>query len=264
MSLTSGSIAPFARPPGGALNVALPDSPAHVLYVHALEQRIRADVAGLTVVDSTDTKMLHETGLPARWYFPADAVRADLLEPSGTTSHCPFKGDARYWHLRIGDRLIEDAFWEYPSMLEGAPDVAGFLAPYQEKFDRWRVEDEEVRGHPRDPFHRVDARRSSAHVSVRAGGEVIAESTRPVALYETGLPVRWYLPEDDVRGGRLVPSDTTTVCPYKGTASYWTLEAGGRSFADACWTYREPLLEALPTRGHRSFMGEGISVEVQR
>ncbi len=260
MSLTIGSMAPLGRPTGGALNITLPAEPAHLLYLHALPQRIRGELAGTTVVDSTAVRMLHETALLPRWYVPAADVRTDLLEPSATATHCPFKGDARYWHLRVGDRLVEDAFWEYPDPLPGAPPLAGLLSPYLEKLDRWLDEDEEVVGHPRDPFHRVDARRSSRHVVVRVGDEVVAETDRPVAVNETGLPTRWYVPLDDVRPGALVPSATTTVCPYKGTATYWSVVAGGRTLADAVWTYADPLPEALPARGHVSFLGEGIVV----
>lgn len=206
--------------------------------------------------------MLHETALLPRWYFPKEAAAGGVLEPSDTRTHCPFKGDARYWNLRVGDRLIPDAFWEYPEPLPGAPDLAGLISPYTEKFDRWFEEEEEVIGHPRDPFHRVDARRSSAHVVVRAGGEVVAETDHPVAVYETGLPARWYVPRADVARGSLAPSETHTICPYKGVASYWHLDAGGKRFEDAVWAYDDPFLEALPAKGCVSFMAEGIDIEV--
>lgn len=262
MSLTLGSIAPFSRPPGGSLNLTLPDRPQHVLYLHGLSQRVRGELGGTVVVDTVRANLLHETGLLPRWYFAREDVRTDLLEPSTTTTHCPFKGDARYWNLRVGDRLVEDALWEYPEPLPGAPPLAGLLSPYNEKLDRWLEEDEVLVGHPRDPFHRVDARRSSRRVVVTVAGEVVADTERAVAVYETGLPVRWYVPLDDVRADLLTPSPTTTECPYKGVASYWSLDAGGRHWPDAVWTYREPLLEALPTKGCVSFLGDGISAQV--
>lgn len=260
MSLTMGSIAPLGRPTGGVLNVAVPARPAHLLYLHDLDRRIRGDAAGVTVVDTHAARMLHETALPPRWYFPRPSVTA-VLEPSGTTSHCPFKGDARYWDLRVGDRLIRDAFWEYPEPLPGAPSLAGLLSPYTEKFDGWREEDEPVPG-PIDPFHRVDCRRSQAHVVVRVGGEVVADTRRPVALYETGLPTRWYIPAEDTRGERLEPSATVTTCPYKGEASYWSVRAGDRRFDDVVWSYDQPRADAAPVGGYRSFLGEGVAVEV--
>lgn len=258
MSLTIGSMAPLGRPTGGTLNIRVPPEPAHLLYLHDLPQRVRGELGRTVVVDSTAVRMLHETALLPRWYFPASDVRSDLLAPSGTTTHCPFKGDARYWHLRVGDRLVEDAFWEYPEPLPGTPPLAGLLSPYLEKLDRWLDEDEEVVGHPRDPFHRVDARGSSRHVVVRAGDRIVADTTRPVAVNETGLPTRWYVPLDDVGSDVLVPSDTTTTCPYKGTATYWSVAVGDRTFPDAVWTYADPLPEALRAQGHVSFLAEGI------
>jgi uncharacterized protein (DUF427 family) len=264
MSLTLGSIAPLGRPTGGTLNVPIPAEPGHILYLHELPARIRGLVGPTAVVDSTHARMLHESRLLPRWYFPREEIATDLLEPSTTSTHCPFKGDARYWHLRVGDRLIEDAFWEYPEPLPGAPDLSGLLSPYTEKLDRWLEEDEDVLGHPRDPFHRVDSRASSARVVVRLDDTVVADTTRAVACLETGLPVRWYVPLDDVAPGVLEPTATHTTCPYKGVASYWTVVAGGRRAEDAAWAYPDPLAEAEPLRGHVAFLGEGVAVDVTR
>ena len=191
-------------------------------------------------------------------------MRRELLEPSETVTHCPFKGDARYWHLRVGDRLIEDALWEYPTPLPGAIDLRGLLSPYTEKFDRWTEEDDEVIGHPRDPFHRIDVRRSSARVTVRAGGVEVAETTRALALAETGLPLRWYVPLDDVREEVLVATSTETLCPYKGRASYWSVQVEDKTFPDSAWGYSEPLDEAAAIAGHVSFLGDGVEVDVVR
>ncbi|HLH46521.1 MAG TPA: DUF427 domain-containing protein, partial [Acidimicrobiales bacterium] len=220
----------------------------------------RGEVASVVVVDTVEVRMLHETALLPRWYLPREAVRGDLLEPSATTSHCPFKGDACYWHLRVADRLIEDAFWEYPEPRTGAPDLSGLLSPYLEKFDRWLEEDEEVVGHPRDPFHRVDALRSSRTVTVRAGDQVLARSDRPLAVNETGLPTRWYVPRQDVLVD-LERSDTTTTCPYKGRATYWHVR-GGTRIDDGAWSYEEPLSPAGALAGAVSFLGEEITVDV--
>ncbi|HLI24579.1 MAG TPA: DUF427 domain-containing protein, partial [Acidimicrobiales bacterium] len=112
--MTTGSIAPLGRPTGGALNFEVPQQPAHLLFLHSLDKRVRGEIDGTTVVDAVGVKMLHETALLPRWYFPRQAVVGGALEASATTSHCPFKGDARYWDLRVGDRVVSDAFWEYP------------------------------------------------------------------------------------------------------------------------------------------------------
>ncbi|WP_233517543.1 DUF427 domain-containing protein [Geodermatophilus marinus] len=262
MSLTRGT-GPLARPSAGRLNADLWSvAPAHALYLHPVQERVRGVLGGRTVVDTTGASLLHETGLLPRWYLPADDVAPGLLSPSATRTTCPFKGEASYWHLEVDGSRVEDAAWSYPDPVDGCPPLAGLVSFHLEGLDTWYVEDEELLGHPRDPFHRVDARRSSRHVVVRVGGEVVAETRSPVAVFETGLPTRWYVPEEDVRDGVLTPSGATTVCPYKGVATYEHVAVGGRRYDDVAWCYREPLLEALPVAGHRSFDGEGVRVEV--
>jgi uncharacterized protein (DUF427 family) len=128
--------------------------------------------------------------------------------------------------------------------------------------DSWFEEDEEVYVHPRNPYTRVDILASSRHVVVRAGGEVVAESRKPTLLFETGLPVRYYLPPPDVRLDRLRPSASTSRCPYKGTAHYWSVEAGGETFPDLAWTYRTPLPEAVKVAGLICFYNERADLVV--
>jgi uncharacterized protein (DUF427 family) len=120
-----------------------------------------------------------------------------------------FKGEARYWHLEADGRRLGDAAWSYPEPVPECPPLAGLVSFGLEVLDAWYVEDEELLGHPRSPFHLVDARRTSRHVVVRVGGQVVAENRAPVAVFETGFPVRWYVREADVRDGVLEPSQTT-------------------------------------------------------
>lgn len=262
MSLTLGT-GPLARPSQGELNADLWSvAPAHALFLHPLGERIRGEVGGQPVVDTTGAHMLHETGLMPRWYIPLADVTPDVLRASPTRTTCPFKGEASYWHLEVGGSRIKDAAWSYPDPVPGCPPLAGLVSFDVERLDGWYVEEEKLLGHPRDPFHRVDARRSSRHVVVRIGGEVVAETRSPIGVFETGLPARWYVPEADVRREVLEPSDTTTVCPYKGVASYEHVTVAGQRYDDAAWCYREPLLEALPAAGHRSFDGDGVEVQV--
>jgi uncharacterized protein (DUF427 family) len=88
---------------------------------------------------------------------------------------------------------------------------------------------------------------------------VVAQSDAPRLLFETGLPVRAYLRPDEVHA-QLVASEKTSVCPYKGTASYWSV--GG--VPDAVWSYRDPIPEAGAIEGLVSFDGEGVEVEIER
>lgn len=263
MTLTLGSMAPFGRPTGGHANFEIPAKPAHLLYLHLLPQCIRGEINGVQIAKTSSARMLHETRMLPRWYLPRQDVAGDLLVASDTTTHCPFKGDARYWNVRVGDQLIVDAFWEYPDPLPDAPPLAGLLAPDLDKLPSWWEEDEEVIGHPKDPFHRVDLRRSSRTVTVRAGGAVIASTTSPLAVDETGLPTQWYVPTSDVEAGVLTPSETTTVCPYKGNASYWNVRSGDTDVADAAWGYPTPLPGAERLAGHVCFAaGDDLTVDV--
>ncbi|GDY33759.1 hypothetical protein GTS_53920 [Gandjariella thermophila] len=262
MSLTLGN-GPLAKPPRGSLNFDLgAAAPAHVLYLHEVPQRIRGRFAGQTVVDTRRAMLLHETGLLPQWYVPLEDVRQDLIERTDHTTHCPFKGDASYWTLRVGDRVAGNTIWGYENPKPECPPLAGLVAFYFDRLDAWFEEDEPVLGHPRDPFHRVDVRRTSRHVVVRAGGQTVADSRRALALFETGLPTRYYLPASDVRMAALRSSTTTTVCPYKGVATYHDVCVGDTVYPDAAWSYHEPLAEARAVGGLLSFLGEGIEVTV--
>ena len=137
-------------------------------------------------------------------------------------------------------------------------DLADYVRVDWNAADRWLEEDEEIVGHPRDPFHRIDIRRSSRHVAVSLHGDVVAESRRPTLLFETGLPIRHYFPREDVRLDLLRESDKQTTCAYKGHASYFGTDAD----PDIAWTYLEPLPEAEQIRGLIAFFDERADVSV--
>ncbi len=132
----------------------------------------------------------------------------------------------------------------------------------ENKIDAWFEEDEEVFVHPRDPYHRVDVLESSRHVKVTVNGEVVARTERPKILFETGLPPRYYIPPEDVRTDLLTPTDKKTSCPYKGVASYWSVEASGERAEDIVWGYPEPIAAVEKIRDHLSFFNEKVDLEV--
>ncbi len=128
--------------------------------------------------------------------------------------------------------------------------------------EHWYEEDEEIFVHPRDPFTRVDIIASSRQVQIELEGQVLAESRRPMLLFETGLPTRYYLERADVRGERLRPTETHTRCPYKGIASYWSVAVGDRTIPDLVWSYLDPIPEAAKIRGLLCFFNERVDVYV--
>jgi uncharacterized protein (DUF427 family) len=263
MSLTTGS-GPFGHHPAGVFNGRF-EGPKHLVYFEDHPRRIRAVLGGETVIDTVRGKLLHESSLPAVLYVPLEDVRQGLIEPTAHTTHCPFKGDASYWTVRAGGKTAEDAIWGYPEPIESATWLLGYVAAYWDRMDTWYEEGEEIFGHLRNPYHRVDVRAADARVTVRAGGEVIAESDQPKLLFETGLPARAYIPLDDVRQDLLTRSQKTSVCPYKGTASYWSVgTTNGDTFGDVVWSYEQPLRESAEVAGYVSFLGEGVEVEIDR
>ena len=259
MSLTLGS-GPLAGTPGGAFNFSLDGAPRHRIFFESFPRRLRGVIDGHVVVDTVGARLLHETAIPPVAYVPLQDVDASVLARTDRSTHCPFKGDASYWTVTVGDRVVPDALWAYEEPQPDAPWLRGFGAFYWDRVDEWYVEDERV-PRLRDPYHRVDVHPSSREVVVRAGGVEIARSSRPRMLFETGAPPRAYLPVDDVADGALVASANRSACPYKGEASYWSVAVDGRVLEDVAWSYDAPLREAQAIAGCVSFDGEGVEVE---
>ena len=204
-------------------------------------RRVRVVFADVTVADSERVMLLLEFGRLPVFYFPMEDVRMDLMEATEHHTYSPLKGEASYWSVRVGNRVAENAAWGYPNPLPEGPSLKGYLAFYWDQMDAWYEEDERVFAHARDPYKRVDILPSSRHVRVVLGGVTIADTKHPQLLLETGLPIRYYIPEQDVRMELLGPTETTTRCPYKGKASYWSARIGERVFKDIVWSYSEPL-----------------------
>jgi uncharacterized protein (DUF427 family) len=141
-----------------------------------------------------------------------------------------------------------------------APDDAafdGYVALDFHAFDTWYEEDEAVVSHPRDPYHRVDVRRSSRYVRIELDGRVLAESSSPALVFETNVPTRFYLPREDVKV-ELRPSDLHTYCAYKGEASYWSVDGE----EDLVWGYEAPLPDAAGLEGRVAFYDDRVDVVV--
>ena len=176
------------------------------------------------MADSRRTKLLYEPPkvLPVH-VFPEEDVRLDLLPEEAITRH-------------------DDGFVE----------IAWSAA------DEWLEEDEELLGHAHDPFHRIDALRTSRRVRVSLHDRPLADTTRAVALFETRLPTRWYIPREDVVAELVRNEDHHTTCAYKGHATHWDV-AGERAIA---WSYELPLNDAVPVRSMIAFYNERVDIEV--
>jgi uncharacterized protein (DUF427 family) len=260
MALTLGE-APLSSRPRATVNYRI-DGPGHRLLFEPFPRRVRAVLGGEMTLDTTSGMLLHESNLLPQLYLPRSDIREDLLTSTDHRTHCPFKGDAKYWSVTVKGQTADNAVWSYLDPLPEAGWLRDHVALYWDSMDAWFDEDEEVVGYLRDPYHRVDVRSTSRHVRVVAGDEVLAQSRRTVLLSETGLPNRFYLPADDVRTELLELSGTHTVCPYKGTASYRSLRTSSELIADAAWYYPEPLDGVRAIRGYLCFDAEGIETWV--
>ncbi|MDV6244504.1 DUF427 domain-containing protein [Rhodococcus opacus] len=227
-------------------------------------KRIRVFFGGQVVADTTRSVYLFEKGHLPVYYIPRDDVNFDLLEPVDATTTCPWKGKARYWDLVVGDRRAEQSVWGYDVQLDDSLDLSPYVAFYWHRMDAWYEEDQQVFVHARDPYVRVDVLPSSRHVEVFIGDTLVADTVRPRLLFETSLPVRYYIPRIDVRPEFFTASDTRTSCPYKGTASYlsFTGSDGSAPVEDAAWFYPFTTAEASGIDDHVSFYPDRVRIVV--
>ncbi|OIJ92688.1 DUF427 domain-containing protein [Streptomyces colonosanans] len=227
------------------------------------ERWVRGRTGDVTVVDSRRPVLVWEPGLPVPLYaFPREDVRADLLRPAKNAPTGTHTGSTVFYDLDIDGELLENAAWTYP-----ADDLAGHIAfewfrRSGRGLDHWYEEEEEIFVHPRDPHKRVDALPSSRHVRVEIGGTAVADTRRPVLLFETGLPVRYYIPREDVRLDLFASTDHATGCPYKGTARYWSYRSGAGVPPNVAWSYPDPLPAVAAVKGLVAFYNEAVDITV--
>ncbi len=237
------------------------DYPASLVeanHVEPVPRRIRAFLGGRAVVDTTRARYVWEWPSYPQYYIPLADVDAGALVDEGTTEATP-RGDVRHHGLRVGDTdRPHAAFVLGAAKVEGLDDTVRFA---WSALDAWFEEDEQVFVHPRNPYTRVDALRSTRRVRVESKGVVLAESTSPVLVFETGLPTRYYVNRTDADFTVLVPSDTVTACPYKGTTSgYWSALVEGRPHPDVAWAYDFPTRDLLPIAGLVAFFNEKVDI----
>jgi uncharacterized protein (DUF427 family) len=229
-------------------------------HTEPVPRRIRAVLAGQTVVDTVRARYVWEHPAFPQYYIPLADVLDGVLVDEGTTEETT-RGDVAHHGVRVGgvDRT-HAARVLTAAKVEGLDDTVRFE---WSAFDAWYEEDEQVFVHPRSPYVRVDALRSTRTVRVESHGVVLAESSSPVLVFETGLPTRYYVNRTHVDFTQLVPSDTVTACPYKGyTSGYWSANVDGRVHPDVAWSYAFPMRELLPIAGLIAFYNEKLDIFV--
>ncbi|MET1154211.1 DUF427 domain-containing protein [Arthrobacter sp.] len=221
-------------------------------------RRIRVRLGGSLVADSTRARLLVQYGrgqLPT-YYLPREDVAAGVLSN-------PRAGSAgqQIWDVALGSKRAEAGAWAHPSPTGELAELAGHVTFSWRQLE-WYEEDERALVHARDPYKRVDTLRSSRRVQVYLEGQKVADSIRPLLLFETHLPVRYYLPAEDVRTELLEASDTVTSCPYKGLARYWSVRLGQNMVRDVMWSYPDPIPENPKIRDLFCFFNERVDLVV--
>jgi uncharacterized protein (DUF427 family) len=229
-------------------------------HVEPVPRRIRGFAGGRPVLDTRRARYVWEWPPYPQFSIPvADVTGGELVDEGHEEKRAP--GTARRHALRVGEELRPGAAWVWAD--DASEGLAGTVRFEWAALDAWFEEDEQVFVHPRSPYARVDALRSSSHVRVGLDGLTLADAPSCVPVFETGLPTRYYLDRVYVDFTLLTPSDTVTACPYKGTTSgYWSVRTPHGTQRDLAWAYDFPTRQLAPIAGLVCFYNERVDLYV--
>ena len=235
-----------------------PESIVPVDHVEPVPRRLRGVLNGVTIFDTTRALYVWEWPKYPHYYIPSDDVDPEVVVDEGQPERLR-RGSARRYGLRVGEIAKKGVAHLFAG--DQIESLAGMMRIDWAALDAWYEEDERVFVHPRDPYTRVDAVRSTRRVRIELDGVVLAESPSPVMVFETGLPTRYYLDRTDVHFERLQPSTTVSSCPYKGqTTGYWSFVADEKVHEDVAWSYDFPTAPVQPIAGLIAFYNEQVDV----
>ena len=230
--------------------------PKRLLFVEPLRRRLRVKLASTWIAQSDEVLLLHE---PARYpvaYFPLAAVQPGILVRESRTTQHPDLGETSWFTVAVGDRHAIRAAWQHTALPDHASLLKERIAFAWRAMDAFYEEDERIVGHAADPYHRIDIRQTSRHLVVNDGPRTVADTHRPLELYESGFAPRWYVPRQHVDAVALVPAEGQTFCPYKGLASYYDVGDHRR----AAWSYPQAWAEVARISNAVSFEPDEVEV----
>ncbi|KAH9987315.1 DUF427-domain-containing protein [Russula compacta] len=223
----------------------------HVGYTEDAQRRVRVLFGGQYIVDTHKAKLVWEHPYFPTYYFHTSDVSEKFLRyPKRSEKYITYD-------LVVAERIAEEAV-----TVHNNGNLKDLVKITFEKVDAWLEEDEEIHGHPKDPYKRVDTRQSSRHVRIVIDGVEVANTTKPRLLFETGLPVRTYIPKGDVRLDLFSHSTLTTSCPYKGVANYYDINLPSGKKEGLAWWYRTAFPESTDIKGYIAFLDEKVDVYV--
>jgi uncharacterized protein (DUF427 family) len=232
--------------------------PERLLYAEPLRRRMRVRFGGSWVADSEDVVLLHEPGRYPVAYFPLGDIADGVLEATGHTTRHRDLGLTSWYTVRVSEQSKERAAWLHTDLPAYAGELKGRAAFAWRAMDAFYEEDDRIVGHAADMYHRIDIRNTSRHLVVRRDGQVVADTTSPLALYESGFAPRWYVPRADVDESALTAAEGQTFCPYKGLCSYYDIGDTRR----AAWSYLDAWPEVRRIAGFVSFEPDKVEVHL--
>lgn len=230
--------------------------PERLLFAEPLRRRMRVKFGDEWIADSSDVLLLHEPDHYPVAYFPRADIAPGVLADTGRVTEHQDLGKTAWFTVTSGERTAARAAWQHTGLPGYADVLRDRVAFAWRAMDAFYEEDERIVGHAADLYHRNDIRSTSRHLVVKDGEKIVADSTRPVVLYESGFAPRWYVPREDVDASALTPVDGQTFCPYKGLASYYDIGSHGR----AAWSYVDAWPEVRRVRDLVSFEPDKIEV----
>ena len=245
--------------PGAIGRFLVPEPlPKRLLYAEPLRRRMRVRFAASWIADSEDVLLLFEPGHYPMAYFRESDIFPNTLERTGHTTRHPDLGLTSWYTVRAGDKEAPRGAWQHTDLPAYAHELRGRVAFAWPAMDAFYEEDERIVGHAADSYHRIDIRQSSRNLVVRHRDRIVADTTRPLALYESGFAPRWYIPREDIHASALIPVDHQTFCPYKGICSYYDI--GDAQLA--AWSYREAYAQVGRISNLVSFEPDLVSVHL--
>jgi uncharacterized protein (DUF427 family) len=232
--------------------------PDRLLYAEPLRRRMRVRFGGAWIADSEHVVLLHEPGRYPVAYFPQDSIATGALELGEYTSRHRDLGPTSWYTAHVGEHTRQRAAWQHTELPAHARELEKRVAFAWPAMDAFYEEDERIVGHAADSYHRIDIRQTSRHLQVRCGDRLMADSSRPMALYESGFAPRWYVPRADINKAALTPVEGQTFCPYKGLCSYYDIGDVRR----AAWSYENAWTEVRRISGLVSFEPDKIAVHL--
>ena len=245
--------------PGTIGRFLVPESlPKRLLYAEPLRRRMRVRFGGTWIADSENVLLLFEPGRYPVAYFPKTDISPDSLQDTEHTTRHPDLGLTSWYSVRAGEHSAPRGAWQHMDLPVYASELEARVAFAWTAMDAFYEEDERILGHAADSYHRIDIRQTSRNLVVRHRERIVADTKRPLVLYESGFAPRWYVVRADIDESALSLGKQQTFCPYKGMCSYYDIGDARR----AAWSYREAYPEVGRISDLVSFEPDIVSVQV--